>query len=223
MSVEFDRYARSYDNALAAALGSTITDTDRFASYKVDETARLLRGGKIERILDFGCGVGRSLHFLRSAFPNSQLFGFDPSPECIAEARSKGLSASLTESWANIPAGTFDCVFAANVFHHIEPNDRSRELLKCAEAVREGGSIIIFEHNPYNPATRWVFERCAFDRDASMIRRGDMLGLARSVGLRIRCTGYTLFVPFRGNLWGRLQQRLGWLPLGAQYYVHLVK
>ena len=223
MSVEFDRYARSYDDVLAAAVGSSRRAIDRFAAYKVNETARLLTDAKHDRVLDFGCGVGRSLRYLAAAFPDAQLFGFDPSADCIVEARARQIPATFATRWTEIPAGTMDCVFAANVFHHIAPADRSSELRKCAEVLRDGGSIVIFEHNPYNPATRWVFERCPLDRDASMIRRSDMIDLAHEVGLRVRRTAYTLFVPFTGNFWSAFQHGLGWLPLGAQYYVQLVK
>ena len=57
MPVEFDPYAETYDRLLADSLGTG--DIDRFAAYKVDEIAYRLR----RRVLDFGCGIGRSLPF----------------------------------------------------------------------------------------------------------------------------------------------------------------
>lgn len=223
MSAEFDRYAKSYDGALAKSIGRGFGDIDRFAAYKVDTVAHYLDGTNVERLLDFGCGIGRSLRFLAQAFPRAQIFGFDPSADCIAEACRECPAARLTVHWEEIPRNAFDCVFAANVFHHIPAAERATELRKCADAVRAGGNIFVFEHNPYNPATRWVFDRCPFDRGASMIRRSEMMTLGRAIGLDVCRTAYTLFVPFRGRAWSALQRSIGWLPLGAQHYVQFTR
>ncbi len=221
MAEEFDQYAKTYDQTLASALGAG--DIDRFSSYKVVEVAHLLRDRTVKDVLDFGCGVGRSLPFLADAFPNANVAGFDPSEDCIAQARARRQSAHLMADWAEVRKIEYDCVFAANVFHHIGHDARAGELAKCAEVLRTHGSVFVFEHNPYNPATRWVFERCPFDRDAAMIRRAEMVALGKSVGLRVGRSAYTLFVPFQTKTWTLLQRPLGWLPLGAQYYVQFIK
>jgi SAM-dependent methyltransferase len=223
MSSEFDRFARSYDGVLASSLGVAAGDIDRFARYKVDIVARRLAGTAVARVLDFGCGVGRSLPFLAQAFPSARIHGFDPSPESVAEARMRVADAELTADWEQVPRDAFDCVFAAGVFHHVAVAERSQAMRRCAEAVRAGGSIFVFEHNPYNPVTRRIFDRCPFDRDASMIRRSELIDLGRAAGLRVAAAAYTLFVPFRGEPWTTVQRWMGWLPLGAQHYVQLVR
>jgi hypothetical protein len=113
-------------------------------------------------------------------------------------------------------------VFASNVFHHVAAAQRPAALVRCAKALRRGASLFVFEHNPYNPATRWIFERCPFDRDASMISRRQLIALGHAAGLSVARSRYTLFVPFRGAAWSALQRALGWLPLGAQHYVEFV-
>lgn len=223
MSSEFDRYAQTYSGVLAGALGRQFGDIDRFAAYKVEEVSHRLAGGDVRRVLDFGCGVGRSLRFLAQAFPEAERFGFDPSEDCIIQARGHDSGATLSAKWPEMQNKQFDCVFAANVFHHIPIAERGAEIRKCADALRAGGSLFIFEHNPYNPATRWVFERCIFDRGASMIPQREMTALGRRVGLHVLRRAYTLFVPFQGKTWSALQRPFGWLPLGAQYYVQFVK
>jgi SAM-dependent methyltransferase len=223
MSSEFDPYAHNYSGVLAQALGTRAEDTDRFAAYKIAEVAHVLNGAKVERVLDFGCGVGRSLRFLRHAFPNAALFGFDPSEECVIEASASNPDATLTALWPAIKDIPFDCVFVANVFHHIPLAQRASELARCGEVLGPGGSLFVFEHNPYNPATRWVFDRCPFDSDAAMIKRTDMIELGQGVGLQVRRKAYTLFLPFQGDGWLTLQRPLSWLPLGAQYYVQFTR
>ena len=219
MPADFDRYAGGYDDALSASIGAAFGDIDRFAEYKVAVVVESLAADRIESVLDFGCGVGRSLPFLARAFPHARIFGFDPSPASITQARARDAQATLTASWDEIPRGSFDCVFAANVFHHIDPVHRASALARCADALHAGGSVFVFEHNPYNPLTRWIFERCEFDRGASMITRSELIAMGRSIGLSVSRTRYTLFVPFRGRPWSALQRSIGWLPLGAQHYV----
>ena len=222
MPVEFDAYADTYDRMLAESLGAG-GDVDRFAVYKIDEIAYRLRGRPIRRVLDFGCGVGRSLPFIATTFPTAELWGFDPSVDCVEVARKRESSALVTADWNDIPAGQFDCVVAANVFHHITAEAREREMRRCADTLSSGGSLFVFEHNPLNPMTRHVFERCPFDRGATMIRRREILRLGAAAGLGVRLAAFTLFIPFRGKLVASFQRCLGWLPLGAQYYVQFVR
>jgi SAM-dependent methyltransferase len=218
----FDPYARSYDDVLADSLGGR-GDVERFAAYKIDEMAHRLAGTSVRRILDFGCGVGRSLPFLAEAFPGTEVWGYDPSAECAATARTRQPGACVVDDWSKIDPESFDGVLAANVFHHVPIGVRVDELRRCASALAPGGRLFVFEHNPYNPLTRRVFERCPFDRGASMIAPGEMLELGRNAGLRVQRRAYTLFVPFRGAAAATLHRALAWLPLGAQYYVEFAR
>jgi Trans-aconitate methyltransferase len=124
MSNEFDRYAGSYDQVLRDSMPAALAEDGYFARYKVDLMARLLRGRGVGSILDFGCGTGRSLACIRAAFPEARLAGFDESRESIELAARAVPDAQLTCAWADLAHGSFDCVFAANVYHHIAPAER---------------------------------------------------------------------------------------------------
>ena len=50
--------------------------------------------------------------------------------------------------------------------------------------VRPGGLVCVIEHNPLNPLTRLAVTRCAFDRDAVLLRAGKTRQLLRDAGLR---------------------------------------
>lgn len=217
----FDRYANRYDALLRESLPCALGDTDRFALYKVDILADRLAGQHVESVLDFGCGPGRSLGHLHRAFPFARLYGFDPSPECAVAAGQHCPRAEVTADFDILPVGSFDCILAANVLHHVAIGDRLQTLARCATALRPGGSLFVFEHNPFNPLTRWIFERCAFDVDATMIRRRELVESARAAGLLPTSSRYTLFLPSSGRAARIVQRALGWLPLGAQYYVQL--
>ena len=219
MRNEFDEFADSYDQTLKAALPAGLDEDQYFARYKIDFLAAATRNRNIRSILDFGCGAGRSLEYLASAFPRASLSGFDPSSESIRLASQRVAAAKLTTQWHDIEQNAFDVVFVANVFHHIPRNEISTWLARCRKILTPQGKIFIFEHNPFNPVTRYVFERCPFDVDAKMIPRKELLALGRGAGLRIASTRYTLFFPKPLKIFRPLERWMGWLPIGAQYCV----
>lgn len=222
MSNEFDSYAGNYDEVLAQALG-TRRDIDRFARYKVEFLVHRLRSASTGRVLDFGCGVGRGLPFLAAAFPEAELWGFDPSEQSAAEAVERAERARVTSSWSQVPLRHFDLIVAANVFHHIAETERVAALEQCKSALADEGHLFVFEHNPHNPVTRRVFERCPFDVDAAMIRRERMMEDGVAAGMRVVRAPYTLFIPFRVRFVARIERALTWLPLGAQYCVEFAR
>lgn len=221
MKAEFDQYAGDYDRLLEEALPSTASD-EYFAAYKVDLLVQRAKHRSIAAVLDFGCGTGRSVPYLEKAFPDATIYGFDPSEECLKLAKSR--SKALFESEIKLlPKGHFDIVLAANVFHHISTDERPAVLRTCASLLSDEGRIALFEHNPFNPLTRWVFERCAFDRGAQMLPMSEAKGLARDAGLTVTFGAYTLFVPPFLRRLRFVERALGRLPLGAQYYVEISK
>ena len=92
-----------------------------------------------------------------------------------------------------------------------------------ARVTRPGGIVAIIEHNPLNPVTRHIVSRCAFDRDAVLLRCGTGARLLAGAGLEPGGRGYIAFWPQRSAFIERVEQRIGWLPAGAQYYVWATK
>jgi SAM-dependent methyltransferase len=220
---EFDDYAARYEALLEGALLPTGVDSDRFAAYKIEEIAHILRNRDTRRILDFGCGTGRSLRHLQRVFPAAALFGYDPSSECAATAAATCPGVVATSDWDTLTTDSFDCIVAANVFHHVPLAERQAMMTRCALALAPRGSLFVFEHNPLNPLTRWVFKRCPFDCNAEMLGRSETVRLGRGAGLELVAARYTLFVPYSGKSWAALQRSLGWCPAGAQYYVQFTR
>jgi len=222
MKPEFDRYAAEYDRLLEEALPAS--DSERyFAEYKVLLLKKRAQGRSIRNVLDFGCGTGRSIPFLLKLFPQARVFGFDPSDECLNRARVSFPDARFESSVERFAAHSFDLVLAANVFHHIPADQRTSALSSCKNLLAEEGRVGLFEHNPVNPVTRLVFERCVFDRDAHMLPMREAKALARSAGLSICFNAYTLFFPPALRALRPLEPMLSKVPLGAQYYVEMAK
>jgi hypothetical protein len=78
---------------------------------------------------------------------------------------------------------------------------------------------IVIEHNPMNPATRWVVKRCPLDKGATLLAPGTLVRTFQSAGLQQVTTRYFQFTPFKPRPFRVLDSALSWLPIGAQYCV----
>jgi SAM-dependent methyltransferase len=220
---EFDQYAEKYDRVLGDAIPESLNEDGYFAEYKIALMANLLKGSEPLNILDFGCGAGRSLPYLDKYFPNAELWGYDVSPSSLKVAKDRVPRAKLFSDWPTVSSVHFDAIIAANVFHHIPPEERELALTQCWQALAQNGQMFLFEHNPLNPLTRWVFERCAFDVDAEMLNLKSALALSMQAGFTSERHAYTLFFPRPLAFLRGLEPLLKHIPLGAQYYVQMVK
>ncbi|MEO8401137.1 MAG: class I SAM-dependent methyltransferase [Gammaproteobacteria bacterium] len=220
---EFDNYVDSYEDALKQSMPSAFTENEYFAQYKINYIARKLGKQKPTSFLDFGCGIGRSISIINQQFPQTELWGYDISSQSIEAARMRTKKAQFTNDLNDFPFGKFDVIFAANVFHHIPLSERISALTRCKQLLAKNGRLFLFEHNPFNPVTRLVFERCPYDKDAVMLKKQEVLQLAEKVGLNVTKSSYTLFFPRPLALFRPLERILGWLPMGAQYCVEMTK
>lgn len=220
---EFDRYAKEYERLLDKSIPTSLSEDGYFAEYKVAVMSVRLRDRRPTRILDFGCGAGRSLPYLKKYFPSAELWGYDLSTASLEIASSRESGARLFSDWATVGDVRFDAVMAANVFHHIPREARPAALCQCRDVLSAEGQVFLFEHNPLNPVTRRIFERCPFDADAEMLGMNAAVELARMVGLKPLRHGYTLFFPKPLAFLRRLEVMLERIPVGAQYYVQMAR
>jgi len=215
--VDFDQYVGRYEAILAAQTNFFDGDSSYFARYKVELAQRLV--GKVDAILDFGCGIGRSMPHLLDVFPGADIVGCDPSAESLAIARRENPSCRFTAMEELGPDPQFDLVIASCVFHHIPLSDRQRAIRYCYRRLKEGGHFIIFEHNPINPVTRHLVKNCPFDADAVLLSMRETIARMRNERLNIDDSSYYLFFPQQLAAFRPLEKYLGWLPAGGQYFV----
>jgi SAM-dependent methyltransferase len=220
---EFDQFAGKYDQVLDDSIPEFLNEDSYFAEYKIALIAERCGINKPARILDYGCGEGRSLPYLEHYFPEAELYGYDLSSASLEIAAERVPRATLFSDWNEVAKLKFDVIIAANVFHHIPIEMRQSALTQCGEVLVEGGQFFLFEHNPYNPATRWIFERCPFDAEAEMLCLSKALNLYNNAGFKSEQHGYVLFFPRQLKFFRGLEPLLKWLPLGAQYYVQMAK
>ncbi len=228
LAPEFDDYAADYaagmeDPFKRLAGGSFAAFIDLKAGWLLRDLARhpLRSGGA--RLLDFGCGTGEFLQSLRRHGFAGELCGCDVSGGMLAEAarrwpddRPPALHQS-ENAWLPYPANGFDVVLACCVLHHVPPAQHPAVFLELARVLKPGGRLVVFEHNPLNPLTRWIVARAPIDRHAILFRAAALRRALAAEGLTASRTAYLLFFPPRFRRLRALEGGLGWLPLGGQY------
>lgn len=219
--VDFDDFAGEYSKIQDDHLRFFGEESAYFARVKAG-AARDLVGPAPRRILEYGCGTGMNLGPLAASFPGAQLSGCDISEESLRVAAKRHPGADLFVPGKEGDAGRepYDLVFVANVLHHVVPAERGRMLAGLCRRMTAGGSLVVFEHNPYNPVTRRLVDTCPFDRDALLLVPRELRSLVAAAGLRFRSLRYILFFPSFLRWLRFLEKTMGFLPLGGQYCIH---
>ncbi len=222
----FDEVADHYDDLLRQDLSAYGKSISYYSEYKVRLTCR--NTGLIEprRILEFGCGTGRNIKFLKKYFPNAHITGSDISPRSLRQARDDKNNAGVDFVDVNeLVKGRelYDLIFVAVVLHHIVPAERERALARLHGLLAQNGEIFIFEHNPYNPLTVKAVKECPFDEGVVLVKPNELIGLSLRVGLRLVEKQYYLFFPSGLKSFSFLERFVHFVPLGGQYFVKLVK
>ena len=224
-AAEFDKFAEEYLAAHTDNLRISGEAPDYFARYKLDELHRLwsAKGWAAPRaVLDFGCGIGASLPHLKATFADAALTALDVSRKSldIAAARFPGAAQMLHYDGrtAPLPDASQDLIFSACVFHHIDASEHVRLMRDLHRLLRPGGRLVIFEHNPINPVTRYIVATCPFDENAVLISAGELARRQKAAGFARIETRYTGFFPGPLRALRFVEPLLSPLPIGAQYY-----
>ncbi len=150
----FDKYASSYEEALARGLSITGESSEFFAQGRVAWLAELLHmmAMKPKKLLDFGCGTGAAVPFFREVLSVETVIGIDSSASSLALARDArgrtGARFLLPEDYS--PNGEVDLAFTNGVFHHMLARDRGKAASYIFQALRPGGLLAFWENNPGN-------------------------------------------------------------------------
>ena len=220
---EFDAYVDEYDAQHAASVKLSGEDPDFFAAYKAREAARAMAASGIapRRIMDFVAGRGNCVPHLQEAFPDAQLTALDVSARSLTHCAARAVRPLETVCYdgQTLPFedASFDLVFTACVFHHIPEADHIRLLSEIRRTLGPQGRFMLFEHNPWNPATQHAVRTCPFDANAVLISAPEMRRRFRAAGFTDVELRWTLFFPGFLAALRPLERAMGWLPLGAQY------
>lgn len=217
--VDFDDYTENYNQLLREGTGFFSSSEEYFARYKVNLVRKQV-DTPVNRILEYGCGIGRNIPFLQQAFPDAVIMGSDISSASLDIARRDNTGVEFFREDENTEStNLFDVIFVAGVFHHIPIAQRAEVAKMLFNRLSPNGLLFVFEHNPYNPVTRRIVSNCPYDEDAILLKPTELQSLISEAALAVECKAYCLFVPPSLSILTWLENWLGWLPLGGQYWV----
>lgn len=100
------------------------------------------------RVIEIGCGTGNLSILIKRLHPQAEVIGLDPDPKVLAHARRKTerqlLSVQLHRGFAEeLPYldASFDRVFSAFMFHHLEPDEKEKTLQEAQRVLKPSGSL----------------------------------------------------------------------------------
>jgi ubiquinone/menaquinone biosynthesis C-methylase UbiE len=170
--------------------------------------------------LDVGCGIGNIHPLFGDRL--GRLYGVDVAQGALDKAARANPSVCYkVYSGSRLPFDDsfFDFCYSICVLHHIAPAKWLDFMREIHRVTKTSGLVAIIEHNPFNPLTLLAVNRCSFDRDAVLLKSGMVKHLLNQAGFEELNCRYMLFTPFRGSWAERLDDFLGFLPVGAQYLV----
>jgi ubiquinone/menaquinone biosynthesis C-methylase UbiE len=120
-----------------------------FAEYKVRDLVRSYYASheyiEAPSVLDFGAGVGTSVPFMRRHMPKAGLTCISSKSLEVGRARFGGEAEFVLFNGTRIPFpdGSFDIVFAACVFHHIDHREHVTLLRELLRVLVSGGIALV--------------------------------------------------------------------------------
>ena len=219
---EFDQYDTEYQNLVEESMSFSGMSHSYVTEAKVDLIVAIAerRFGNLEsrHILDVGCGIGLTDSFLLDR--PWKVSGTDVSAKSIEQAKLRNPQIDYVVGEENrLPFDDelFDLCFTICVIHHVSPAGWTNFLCEMRRILKPKGVAIVIEHNPFNPLTRLVVNRCPFDADAVLLSKRTLTKHLQAAKLKPLSSNYFLFTP-----WNKLKcidRLFSWFPMGAQYCV----
>lgn len=102
------------------------------------------------RILDFGCGCGRTLVHVKKLAPNAHIEGIDIDARAIDWCKQNLTFATFASSQELPPtscaADSFDFVYVISVFTHLAEDYQFRWLEELRRIIKPGGVLLLTVH-----------------------------------------------------------------------------
>jgi len=218
----FDK-ADEYDEMLNQGLKLSGESKEFFMIGRLELMKKHLpKGFSPKRILDFGCGIGDTTEELARMYPEAEVVGIDTAEDALRFATenksSDRISYETVDSFSTSDA--FDLAYTNGVFHHIPLHLRDTSAKTVSRALKAGGYFAYFENNPWNPGTKMVMSRIAFDRDAITLSYLESKRLLSQNGFSdVNTSRFAFYFPNALKFLRPLEPALETLPLGAQYLV----
>ncbi|MBN2733771.1 MAG: methyltransferase [Methanomicrobiaceae archaeon] len=225
---DFDVFVDKYDAILKEDLSLIAKSNELhfFPQSKADILKQITDRMNIEpeNILEYGCGIGNNLSFIKNKYPHSKIFGCDVSEKSLEVSRERYPDMDFFVIGKNNEMkDMFDVILVPDVFHHIEPEDHKYFLDTISSYLRKNGIVVVLEHNPYNPVTQHIVRNCSLDKNATLLSLKYMKSLFISSGYSACLKGYFMFFPPKYQKLSPLERYIQKIPFGAKYFVSFEK
>ena len=211
---------------MVRALSVSGESKEFFAEARIAWLKKCLQDmSSVSTVMDFGCGTGVAVPFLIDILGAKSVIAIDPSPRIreVAQLTHGNKPVQFCAPQTYQPRAEVDLVFCNGTFHHVVPAARASTIDYIFQSLRPGGLFVLSENNPWNPGTRYVMSRCAFDKNAVPLSVRESHRLVRAQGFEIVRTDF-LFVFPRALRWLRgIEPFLARFPIGAQYQMICLK
>ena len=115
--VDFDNYAKNYNQLLKERTSFFSSSEEYFTKYKVDLVRKHVQY-PVRRLLEYGCGIGRNISYLKKAFPGAVILGSDISDASLEIARRDNLGVDF---------------FREDVHRHVHQHRPGLSAFRCLE------------------------------------------------------------------------------------------
>ncbi len=227
-SSEFDSYAPQYNAGMEIGVKRLLGPSALlFLEQKFEILlAEMRRSDRLHqaplRHLDFGCGAGDFLSLIARRHLGWASEGCDISNGMLDETRRRwGSALRDIPLWPilpdSFPTARYHLITAVCVFHHIPPAEWLQTLQRLRAALLPGGLLALFEHNPWNPLTRFIVRRTKIDQHAVLLSPPVARRHIADAGFAPPRSRFFLFAPPRFKFLWPAETLLASLPLGGQY------
>lgn len=142
-----DMSARTYElGAKLVMLG----DNDDYAFHRrfVETCLTPLQGRAVTRLVDVGCGFGKSTWPLKRAFPDAEVIGLDLAAPCLrlahVKAEQQGLAIRFIQAdcqATGLEAGSADLVTSTMLIHEVPQPSLDATIREAARILKPGGIL----------------------------------------------------------------------------------
>ena len=127
-------------------------------------SSEILKTGSVERVLDFGSGIGHHSQL----FQGKQYLGIEPLESCVLSAERLYKDSNATfllgdhTALKSLPGGTFDLIFAIGVLHHIDDLVFNEFIEQAFRLLKPGARLMTFDpvlHRNQSKLSKWVVKQ----------------------------------------------------------------
>jgi SAM-dependent methyltransferase len=221
--MDFNEHKDSYVQTIESSLRMSGKEHDFFIKVKAECLKTIIQQyfpeNTIPRLLDIGCGHGLIHKHLDVNKLN--IVGVEVAEEVLVLAKKSNPQVRyLAHDGKTLPVddGQFDIALAICVMHHVPPFEWMGFLKEMKRVLKPNGIALIFEHNPYNPVTRYIVANNILDADAVLLSGQKIKKMLQATGFKQIKNRNILFTPFAHSAFRWVDKVLSKIPLGAQYY-----